>query len=179
VRCELTARLRHRINEKSMKRFHVLLSVQNIQESVRFYSALFSAPPVVIKSDYAKWMLDDPRVNFAISERTPEPGIRHLGIQVEDSGELQEVYGRLKEADRPVLEEGATTCCYARSEKSWIEDPQGVKWETFLTTGESTVYGTDEPQMADGCCEPQAIDSQRCCEPSTVTVAPPKTRCCG
>jgi catechol 2,3-dioxygenase-like lactoylglutathione lyase family enzyme len=154
-----------------MKRFHVHLSVQNIPQSVRFYSSLFAAKPVVLKADYAKWMLDDPRVNFAISQRTPEMGVRHLGIQVEDAGELQEVYGRLKEADRPVLEEGATTCCYAQSEKSWIEDPQGVKWETFLTTGESTVYGSEEP----------GVETAACCEPAAVVAIPqvPKARCCG
>lgn len=155
-----------------MKRFHVHLSVESIPDSVRFYSALFAAQPSVLRTDYAKWMLDDPRVNFAISQRTPETGIRHLGIQVEDSVELREIYGRLKEADRPVLEEGATTCCYAQSEKSWIEDPQGVKWETFLTTGESTVYGSEEPDVARG----------GCCEPTVAVVAVPaipKARCCG
>ena len=161
-----------------MKRFHVHVAVDNVEASVRFYSQLFAAEPTVRKPDYAKWMLEDPRVNFAISERSAERGIRHLGIQVEDSAELQEVYGRLQRADGPVLEEGATTCCYAESEKSWIEDPQGVKWETFLTTGDSTVYGSDEPRNADRCCEPKAPDSQRCCEPATVTVAPPKSRCC-
>ena len=124
-----------------MKRLHVHMSVADIDQSVRFYSALFAAPPSVVKPDYAKWMLDDPRVNFAISTRGGQPGLDHLGIQVESGDELQEVYGRLRQADRPVLEQGATTCCYARSEKAWIADPQGVSWETFLTNGESTVYG--------------------------------------
>jgi Glyoxalase/Bleomycin resistance protein/Dioxygenase superfamily len=124
-----------------MKRLHVHVSVDDLAHSVQFYSALFAAEPSVTKPDYAKWMLDDPRVNFAISSRSGEAGLDHLGIQVETPDELQEVYGRLKQADRPVLEEGATTCCYAQSEKSWITDPQGLSWETFLTTGESTVYG--------------------------------------
>lgn len=124
-----------------MKRLHVHMSVTDIDQSVRFYSALFAARPTVVKPDYAKWMLDDPRVNFAISTRGGRPGLDHLGIQVESGDELRDVYGRLRQADRPVLEEGATTCCYARSEKAWIADPQGVAWETFLTTGESTVYG--------------------------------------
>ena len=93
-------------------------------------------------------MLEDPRVNFAISQRGSDAGIRHLGIQVEDGAELAEVYARLQRADRPVLEEGATTCCYANSEKSWIADPQGVQWETFLTTGESTHYGNGVGQSA-------------------------------
>jgi hypothetical protein len=131
-----------------MKRFHVHVSVDDVPASIRFYSTLFSAEPTVVKSDYAKWMLDDPRVNFAISKRGGDAGVRHLGIQVEDQAELREVYDRLARAERPVLEEGNTTCCYAKSEKSWIEDPQGVHWETFLTTGESTVYGNDVPAPA-------------------------------
>jgi catechol 2,3-dioxygenase-like lactoylglutathione lyase family enzyme len=124
-----------------MKRLHVHVSVDDLAQSVRFYSTLFAAEPVVTKPDYAKWMLDDPRVNFAISACGGPAGIDHFGIQVETQGELQEVYGRLQNADRPVLEEGATTCCYAKSEKAWITDPQGLSWETFLTSGESTVYG--------------------------------------
>jgi arsenate reductase len=117
------------------------MSVENMSQSVRFYSTLFAAEPAVEKPDYAKWMLDDPRVNFAISARGGQAGLDHLGIQVETPDELQEVYGRLEQADRPVLEEGATTCCYAKSEKAWIADPQGISWETFLTSGTSTVYG--------------------------------------
>lgn len=166
-----------------MKRFHVHVAVENLEASVRFYSELFAAEPVVRKPDYAKWMLEDPRVNFAISQRGEETGIRHLGIQVEDASELREVYDRLQRADRPVLEEGATTCCYAQSEKSWIEDPQGVKWETFLTTGESTVYGTDEPTGTQrACCEPTAapvIRRDGCCEPVVTIVANPAKGCCG
>jgi catechol 2,3-dioxygenase-like lactoylglutathione lyase family enzyme len=124
-----------------MKRPHVHVSVDDLAQSIRFYSALFAAQPTVTKPDYAKWMLDDPRVNFAISTRSGGTGIDHLGIQVETPDELQEVYGRLRQADRPVLEEGETVCCYAKSEKSWIADPQGISWETFLTFGESTAYG--------------------------------------
>jgi catechol 2,3-dioxygenase-like lactoylglutathione lyase family enzyme len=126
-----------------MKRFHVHVAVDDLAQSVRFYSTLFGAEPAVIESDYAKWMLENPRVNFAISERGGATGVQHLGIQVEDSAELAEVYDRLKRAERPVLDEGATTCCYAHSEKQWIADPQGVAWETFLTHGRSTVYGTE------------------------------------
>jgi catechol 2,3-dioxygenase-like lactoylglutathione lyase family enzyme len=124
-----------------MKRLHVHVSVDDLAQSVRFYSTLFAAEPSVTKPDYAKWMLDDPRMNFAISARGGASGLDHLGIQVETQGELQEVYARLQNADRPVLEEGATTCCYAKSEKAWITDPQGLSWETFLTSGESTLYG--------------------------------------
>lgn len=131
-----------------MKRMHVHVSVSDLEASIRFYSTLFAAEPTVRKVDYAKWMLEDPRVNFAISQRTEVAGIGHLGIQVEDGAELQEVYARLKRTDRPVLEEEKTTCCYAESEKSWIQDPNGVQWETFLTTGESTVYGRDPLKQA-------------------------------
>ncbi|OYW21434.1 MULTISPECIES: ArsI/CadI family heavy metal resistance metalloenzyme [unclassified Sphingomonas] len=125
-----------------MKRLHVHVAVDDLDRSVGFYSTLFATEPTVIKPDYAKWMLDDPRVNFAISARGTAAGIEHLGIQVEDAGELAEVYSRIAKADAPVVEEGETTCCYAKSEKSWITDPQGVVWETFLTQGESTTYGT-------------------------------------
>jgi catechol-2,3-dioxygenase len=124
-----------------MKRLHVHVAVENLSEAVGFYSALFAAKPSVEKSDYAKWMLDDPRVNFAISARGRTPGLNHLGIQVENKDELREVYGRLHAANRPVVEQGKTACCYAQSEKAWIDDPAGISWETFLTTGESTVYG--------------------------------------
>jgi catechol-2,3-dioxygenase len=135
-----------------MKRLHIHVSVDDVAASIRFYNTLFASEPTVTKSDYAKWMLEDPRVNFAISKRGGESGIRHLGIQVEDRAELADVYTRLKRAETPVLE----TCCYAMSEKSWIEDPQGIQWETFLTTGESTVYGSDPVMEAriNSCCAP-------------------------
>ena len=145
-----------------MKRLHVHVGVENLDRSIAFYSTLFGAPPATVKPDYAKWMLEDPRVNFAISQgRHAARGIEHLGIQVESDDELAEVYGRLKAADRPLLEEGATTCCYAKSEKSWISDPDGVVWETFYTKGEATVYG-DSPALGavsanasnDTCCAP-------------------------
>ena len=124
-----------------MKRLHVHVGVADLDQSIKFYSSLFASGPTVRKADYAKWMLDDPRVNFAISARAEGGGVRHLGIQVENQDELQEVYARLKQADGPTFDEGKTTCCYAKSEKTWISDPQGVAWETFLTTGESTTYG--------------------------------------
>jgi catechol 2,3-dioxygenase-like lactoylglutathione lyase family enzyme len=158
-----------------MKRLHVHVSVEDLAGSIRFYSALFAAEPVVTKSDYAKWMLDDPRVNFAISTRGGGSGLDHLGIQVETPAELQEVYARLRDADRPVLEEGTTVCCYARSEKSWITDPQGLSWETFLTTGESTVYGDSTdlgPIRIAGwaCCAPE-IEPGACCAPKPGSAA--------
>ena len=125
-----------------MKRLHVHVAVDDLDRSVAFYANLFAAAPTVLKPDYAKWMLDDPTVNFAISARGGKAGVEHLGIQVEDARELAEVYARLDQADAPVVAEGATTCCYAKSEKSWITDPQGVVWETFLTQGDATTYGT-------------------------------------
>jgi catechol 2,3-dioxygenase-like lactoylglutathione lyase family enzyme len=153
-----------------MKRLHVHVAVADLPASIRFYSELFAASPAVVKDDYAKWMLDDPRVNFAISARGAGTGVRHLGIQVESPAELADVYARLRRADAPVLEEGATTCCYAKSEKSWIDDPQGVKWETFLTVGESTTYGGEERRTADAaCCEPKGAakdQPSRCCPPA-------------
>lgn len=141
-----------------MKRLHVHISVDDLAKSIQFYGTLFAAEPTVTKDDYAKWMLDDPRMNFAISQRGEGAGIRHLGIQVEDRAELADVYSRLPRAEAPILEEGATTCCYAKSEKSWVEDPQGIQWETFLTTGESTTYGAASVRLNQGkpCCEPRA-----------------------
>ena len=124
-----------------MKRMHVHVGVEDLDKSISFYSALFAAQPAVVKSDYAKWMLDDPRVNFAISTRGKQPGLDHLGIQVDSKGELSDVYARLRQAGGTIIEQGQTTCCYAKSEKSWIDDPAGISWETFLTTGESTHYG--------------------------------------
>jgi predicted enzyme related to lactoylglutathione lyase len=156
-----------------MKRLHVHVSVEDIAHSIGFYSALFTAKPSVVKSDYAKWMLEDPRVNFAISTRGRQPGLDHLGIQVENTDELHEVYARLRDAGGNIVEQGQTTCCYAQSEKSWIDDPAGIAWETFYTTGESTVYGdgsgenrariAHEKQGA--CCAPQAAPkgATACC----------------
>ena len=148
-----------------MKRLHVHVGVNDLAESIRFYSTLFATEPTVVKDDYAKWMLDDPRVNFAISAGRDGHGVRHLGVQVETAGELGEVSGRLKAADRPVLEEGRTTCCYARSEKSWIADPDGLIWETFLTDGEATVYG-DSPALG---TLGDSLSEEKCCLPASPT----------
>jgi predicted enzyme related to lactoylglutathione lyase len=154
-----------------MKRMHVHVAVDDLQNAIGFYAALFAAPPTVVKSDYAKWMLDDPRVNFAISARGRQPGLDHLGIQVEDEDELHEVYDRLHKAGGNVIEQGQTNCCYAKSEKSWIDDPAGISWETFLTTGESTDYG-------DGSGERVARVAQEtsCCAP-VVAAAPAACGC--
>ena len=148
-----------------MKRFHVHVSVDDLARSIRFYSTLFATEPTVLKDDYAKWMLDDPRVNFAISTGESDAvGISHLGIQAENEDELAEVYDRLSRADRPVVAEKATTCCYARSDKQWVADPQGVPWETFVTYGESAEFGHGgaiaklaEAEGKAGCCEPSPM----------------------
>jgi catechol 2,3-dioxygenase-like lactoylglutathione lyase family enzyme len=129
-----------------MKRLHVHVAVDNLEKSIGFYSALFATSPSVTKPDYAKWMLDDPRVNFAISTRGGGPeGIDHLGIQVESDGELHELADRLKAAGETTRDQEATTCCYARSNKAWVNDPSGLRWETFFTYGEVTTYGEDGP----------------------------------
>jgi len=152
-----------------MKRMHVNLAVNDLNASIAFYSSLFASEPAVVKSDYAKWMLDDPRVNFAITTRGTQKGIDHLGIQVENDAELDEVYGRLQSAGAPIIDEGATTCCYAESEKSWIFDPEGIAWETFLTHGESPVYGSDmvrNGKTDSACCTPAQVSTKTdssCC----------------
>ncbi len=153
-----------------MKRFHVHLSVDNLAESINFYKNLFACEPSVQKEDYAKWMLDDPRVNFAISQRGREPGLDHMGIQVEDQSELKELSSRLKSAQMQVLDEGETTCCYAKSEKAWVQDPQGIAWETFLTTGTSTVYGDDNEVASSGATEIPMHKKSACCGPETESV---------
>ena len=140
-----------------MKRLHVHVAVDNLERSIGFYSTLFAAQPSVLKSDYAKWMLDDPKVNFAISERGRAEGVDHLGIQVETDGELRDIAARLKTAGEETRDQEETTCCYAQSSKAWVSDPNGVKWETFFTFGEATTYGEDETPLAareSPCCTP-------------------------
>lgn len=124
-----------------MKRFHVHVRVKNLQESIAFYNALFNTEPSLVKSDYAKWMLEDPRINYAISTGHTETGIEHLGLQLESQADLHEIYGNMQQAKGTIKEEGECTCCYSKSQKSWITDPQGVDWEAFYTHGSATVYG--------------------------------------
>jgi catechol 2,3-dioxygenase-like lactoylglutathione lyase family enzyme len=162
-----------------MKRLHIHVSVEDLAQSVRFYSALFAARPTVAKPDYAKWMLDDPRVNFAVSARGGAPGVQHLGIQAETPAELEEVFGRLSAAGRPVPEEAGVTCCYARSEKQWVSDPQGVPWETFLTHGESTVYGDGGALGRLAAVGEAAPAASACCAPKAAEPAPAAVACCG
>ena len=160
-----------------MKRLHVHVGVEDLAQSIRFYSTLFATEPTVVKEDYAKWMLEDPRVNFAISTVSGHIGVSHLGIQAEDETELADVYDRLSRAERPIVEAKATTCCYARSDKQWIADPQGVPWEAFFTYGEAMVYGEGslgklrevsacgcEPSSAE--LMPKAAAVEACCAPS-------------
>lgn len=137
-----------------MKRFHVHVAVADLSQSIQFYSTLFNTPPSVEKEDYAKWMLDDPRINFAISTRGREPGLDHLGIQVENSDDLKEISERLKAAQEPIVEQNQTTCCYAKADKTWVHDPQGIAWESFYTTGASTTYGEDLKFANSACCAP-------------------------
>lgn len=142
-----------------MKRFHVHVAVNDLEQSIEFYSTLFNTEPSVKKEDYAKWMLDDPRINFAISKRGAKPGLDHLGIQVEDEKSLNEITLRLKQANEKILEQEKTTCCYAKSDKTWAHDPQGIAWESFYTTGETTTYGEDAPlpgRLDAACCAPES-----------------------
>ena len=165
-----------------MKRFHVHLRVNNLSESIQFYQNLFDAEPAVTKPDYAKWMLDDPRVNFAISTGEGAAGIRHLGLQADSTEELSGIYENMEKAEGTVLDEGETTCCYAQSKKSWIADPQGVSWECFFTHGESTVYGEgihakEPPGQTEACCGNETGAEKT--EPSTMFGLPvSKSSCC-
>ena len=158
-----------------MKRMHAHVGVEDLERSISFYSALFATQPVVTKPDYAKWILDDPRVNFAISTRGKQSGLDHLGIQVESQDELQEVYARLRKAGGNIIEQGQTACCYAKSEKSWIDDPAGISWETFFTTGENTQYGDGTGER-----EARVAHEQGCCAPQAASQPLPKTTsaCC-
>jgi catechol 2,3-dioxygenase-like lactoylglutathione lyase family enzyme len=150
-----------------MKRPHVHIAVEDRGRSIHFYSTLFGVEPTVVKPDYARWMLEDPRVNLAISSgQRPHRGIEHLGIQVESEVELADVYSRLAAANRPVLDEGRTTCCYAKSTKSWVSDPDGILWEAFHTDGDSTVYGSSPSFDTLAPAATTALDkAANCCAP--------------
>ena len=136
-----------------MKRLHVHVGVENLDQSIRFYSTLFAAGPTVVKEDYAKWMLDDPAVNFAISTRGAKPGIDHLGIQTDNAEDLAVMEHQAEEAGMTLLDAGQTTCCYARSDKYWVTDPQGVAWEAFHTLENIPVFNESQPiASAKACC---------------------------
>ncbi len=139
-----------------MKRFHVHLHVDDLGKSIAFYSRLFAAQPTRVEGDYAKWMLEDPRINFAISTRGSRAGIDHLGFQTDDAEELAALKARAEAADMALLDEGQTTCCYARSEKHWVTDPQGIAWEHFHTLGNIPVFSeASKAEAAPACCTPQ------------------------
>jgi catechol 2,3-dioxygenase-like lactoylglutathione lyase family enzyme len=157
-----------------MKRIHIHIGVEKLDESIRFYSALFGAQPVKTKPDYAKWKLDDPRVNFAISTRASKNGVDHLGIQVDESDELEELRARLKSADMETFNEGETVCCYANSDKSWVEDPSGVAWEAYRTMEDAQMFSNKVAGSESACCTEQPVSKAACCEPSEKTAG-----CCG
>jgi len=161
-----------------MKRFHVNVSVRDLSESIRFYTALFAAEPTVRKGDYAKWMLDDPRINFAISQRGYPVGVNHLGFQVESAAELTAMHAQLTHADHALVEQTGAACCYANSDKYWVTDPAGVAWETFHTLDSIPIYGedTDVTPKAGACCVPlKATTDELCCIPAAETAE----GCCG
>jgi hypothetical protein len=155
-----------------MKRFHVHVHVDDLAKSIGFYSKLFAAQPARVEGDYAKWMLEDPPINFAISTRGSKAGIDHLGFQTDDPAELAEMKARAESADMALLDEGETTCCYARSEKHWVTDPQGIAWEHFHTLGAIPVFSEgSKSDAAAACCTPamataSPAESSACCTPT-------------
>lgn len=154
-----------------MKRFHVHVNVTDLDTSIAFYSTLFGIAPAVRKPDYAKWMLDDPHINFAISQRGGTAGVDHLGLEADEPRELDEIGKRLNAAGAVALAEKGTTCCYAHSDKYWAEDPQGVRWETFHTHGEATTYSAPAHAQADAACcgSPPVAEAKQgaCCRGGT------------
>ena len=158
-----------------MKRMHIHVGVENIEEGVDFYTALFGAEPVKIKPDYAKWMLEDPRINFAISTRSGKKGLDHLGIQVADEAELEEIRERIHGNDLNVFDEGTTVCCYAESDKSWVEDPAGIAWEAYHTMAEAQLFSYQTNTEKSACCSPTipVIDNTGCCSSTD-----DKSECC-
>lgn len=156
-----------------MKRMHIHVGVESLDQSIKFYSALFGTQPVKTRTDYAKWMLDDPRINFAISTRAGKAGVDHLGLQVDEEVELQELRERLTSADMSVFDEGETVCCYARSDKSWVEDPSGIAWEAYKTMEDVQLFSASTESDGGACCTSETKGQPDCCEPSERT-----TGCC-
>jgi catechol 2,3-dioxygenase-like lactoylglutathione lyase family enzyme len=166
-----------------MKRFHVHVSVGNLDESIRFYSTLFAAQPTIQQSDYAKWMLEDPRMNFAISTHRQPVGVNHLGFQVDSGEELRGLHTQLQAADAQLVQENEQACCYARSDKYWVTDPTGIAWETFHTLGSIPVYGEDTPVFNHGAStvpvQSQAATGKACCVPVAKTESSAnRSSCC-
>jgi lactoylglutathione lyase len=157
-----------------MKRFHVHVAVSDLNKSIAFYSAMFGEQPTMVKPDYAKWMLEDPRINFAISNRGNVPGVNHLGLQAEDDAELEAIHANLQTADTAVLPEKGANCCYAKSDKYWVTDPQGIAWESFRSLGTIPLYGSSKAEravegQASACGSGEA--SASCCAASEIAVA--------
>jgi catechol 2,3-dioxygenase-like lactoylglutathione lyase family enzyme len=148
-----------------MKRFHVHVAVDQLEESIRFYSTLFGHPPSVVKPDYAKWMIEDPRINFAISQRDRKSGINHLGFQVESAEELAAMRSQLEAADTSLIDQAGIACCYARSDKHWVTDPSGIAWETFRTLSEVPMFGDEHRTSTPGACATPVVASASsgCC----------------
>jgi catechol 2,3-dioxygenase-like lactoylglutathione lyase family enzyme len=168
-----------------MKRFHLHVSVTNLDESIRFYSTVFAAEPTVRQADYAKWMLEDPRMNFAVSTRHQPIGVNHLGFQVDSDEELRRMHAQLEAADRRLIQEDAQPCCYARSDKYWVTDPTGIAWETFHTLAGIPVYGDDTAAFNHGestmpVAPEAAAPARACCLPAGMAEpAPTSSSCCG
>jgi catechol 2,3-dioxygenase-like lactoylglutathione lyase family enzyme len=156
-----------------MKRFHIHIGVDNLADSISFYNALFGAEPTKVKSDYAKWMLEDPRINFAISTRAGKQGVEHLGIQVDDAAELEVLRKQFSEANISTHSNGETTCCYAKSEKSWVSDPNGIAWEAYHTMDNAQFFSGNKA-TEDSCSIPEKNSSTSCCDTKSKT-----TGCCG
>ena len=163
-----------------MKRFHVHLNVEDLDAGIAFYTRLFGAEPARVETDYAKWMLEDPRLNFAISARGAKPGLDHLGFQADTAEELDAMKTSARQADMAMLDEGETTCCYARSDKHWIVDPTGVPWEHFHTLGSIPVFNEAAPAGSTACCEPapDAAASARCEPEATPEAGAQPATCC-
>lgn len=168
-----------------MKRFHVHVAVNDLNKSIAFYSAMFGAEPAVVKPDYAKWMLEDPRVNFAISNRGQAPGVNHLGFQAEDDLELEAIHANLQRADAAIVPEMGANCCYSKSDKYWVTDPQGIAWETFRSLGSIPLFGSAETESAaddpTASCGSGAASASSCCTPAKSSVAIPvsaESGCC-
>ncbi len=160
-----------------MKRFHVHVAVSDLGKSIAFYSAMFGEEPAVVKPDYAKWMLEDPRINFAISSRGHEPGVNHLGLQAEDDAELEAIHASLRQADTAVLAEKGARCCYAQSDKYWVTDPQGIAWECFRSLGSIPLFGDSEAgrAVAESAADRDTgkTSAASCCAPSSAKIASP------
>lgn len=166
--------------EHFMKRFHIHVGVKNLNESIQFYSTVFGQKPSKVKEDYAKWMLEDPRINFAISTRANVVGVDHLGLQVDEEQELSAITERMKNADLGVYDEGTTTCCYAESNKAWVKDPSGIAWEAYHTMADADLFNDkskNSESSANACCAPSSIkvEASSCCPP---TPSKSKSSCC-